>query len=100
MAICFAGLEGCVIASINLSAALFSPVLANRVNGTLFASFALGTAVAPAIVRRTGVKRAMVVAMSIYSLYMLPFIWLNPTLSRAAARYSSRRKSRIAASAA
>ena len=78
MAVCFAGLEGCVIASINLSAALSTPALANRINGSLFTSFSLGTLVAPAIVRRTGVKRSMVFSMGVYSVYMLPFIWLEP----------------------
>ena len=79
MSSAFAGLEGCVIASINLSAALFSPDLASDVNAMLFACFAIGTLVAPHIVHRAGLKRSMVISMAVYALYLLPFVWAERT---------------------
>jgi hypothetical protein len=75
MSSAFAGLEGCVIAAINLSAALFSPDLAADVNAMLFFCFSLGTLLAPSIVRITGLKNALVGSMGIYNVYLLPFIW-------------------------
>ncbi len=75
MSSAFAGLEGCVIASINLSAALFSPDLASDTNAVLFGCFSIGTLFAPTIVRLTGLKPAMVGSMGFYMLYLLPFIW-------------------------
>lgn len=85
MSSAFAGLEGCVIASINLSAALFSPCLASDVNAMLFACFSIGTLAAPFVVRHTGLKRSMVISMALYSLYLLPFIWAERTSLLAAA---------------
>ena len=78
MSASFAGLEGCVITSVNLLAVLLGADLGGRVNSILFGSFSVGTAIAPAIVRRVGLKPAMVASMSIYTVYMLPFIWARP----------------------
>ena len=51
MSACFAGLEGCIIAVINLSAAVVPPDIAARANGVLYLFFSLGTFAAPAAVR-------------------------------------------------
>ena len=77
MSVSFAGLEGCIIASINLGAALMQPALAGSVNAVLFGCFSVGTLLAPAVVRRLGAKHAMVVSMTLYTLYLLPFIWVE-----------------------
>jgi hypothetical protein len=63
MSVSFAGLESCVIATINLSAALLSPELANDINAILFSCFALGTFGAPAVVRMVGMKNAMIASV-------------------------------------
>lgn len=71
MSTAFAGLEGCVIASINLSAALMQPALASDVNAMLFASFSAGTLISPIIVKHSGLKPSLVASMAVYSLYLL-----------------------------
>ena len=80
MSACFAGLEGCVIATINLSAAIVPPEVASRSNGILYLFFALGTFVAPTIVLRAGSKQCMVASMLVYTLYLASYIQADPTL--------------------
>ena len=74
MSSAFAGLEGCVIAAINLSAAIVPPALAAQANGILYLMFSLGTFIAPLVVRRAGAKRSMVGAMTFYCLYLAAYI--------------------------
>lgn len=87
--VCFAGLEGCVAATIALAAAVVPQDLASRANSVLYLTFALFTFPAPAIVERYGCKNSMVISMMLYSLYLLAFVtprsMLQPVLFLAAA---------------
>ena len=70
----FAGLEGCVTASVALSAVLIEPELASRANGTLYLLFSIGNFVAPACVAQLGAKRALIISMWTYTIYLAAFL--------------------------
>ena len=89
MSACFAGLEGCIIATINLSAAIISTGgivkcsphgIASMANGVLYLFFSLSSFIAPPIVDYLGAKRTMILAMALYSLYLAAYIVANPIL--------------------
>ena len=77
---CFAGLEGCVAACVALSSAIVPKGLAATVNATLYLCFALSTFAAPQIVSYFGPRRAMLISMTLYGLYLLAFLLPSPPL--------------------
>ena len=80
MSTSFAGLEGCIIVTINLSAAIVPPDVAAMANALLYLCFALCAFVAPAVVERLGAKWSMVWSMALYSLYLAAYILGDPTV--------------------
>lgn len=80
MSTCFAGLEGCIIVTINLSAAIVSPDIAAQANGLLYLCFALMAFLAPPIVRHIGAKTSMVLSMALYLLYLASYIAAHPVV--------------------
>ena len=80
MSTCFAGLEGCIIVTINLSAAIVPPEVAATSNGVLYLCFSLMAFAAPPIVERLSAKWCMISSMALYSLYLASFILANPTM--------------------
>ena len=72
------GLEGCVVATIALSAAVVPPALAHTANAMLYLFFAIGTFAAPPLVAALGAKRTMMVCMAAYSLYLAAYIAPDP----------------------
>ena len=78
MSAAFAGLEGCVVACIVISAAIVCPSLAYQANAYLYLFFCVGTFAAPGVLAYTGAKRGMVVGMFCYSLYTAAFLLPRP----------------------
>lgn len=76
----FAGLEGCIAASIALSSAIIPKTLAATANAMLYLFFALSTFLAPQVVEYVGCRRAMLVSMAGYSLYLLAFLMPRPAI--------------------
>ena len=76
--VAMSGLEGCVVATIALSAAVVPPALAHTANAMLYLFFAIGTFAAPPLVAALGAKRAMMVCMAAYSLYLAAYIAPDP----------------------
>ena len=74
MSASFAGLEGCVFATINIAAAVVPPATAHFANGMLYLFFSVGALVAPLIVQRIGAKRSLVVGMSFCCFFMAGYI--------------------------
>ena len=80
MSACFAGLEGCVVACIVISAAIVPPALSNSANALLYLLFSVGTFAAPGILAHTGAKRGMVLGMGAYGLYTAGFLLPTPEI--------------------
>ena len=76
--VAMSGLEGCVVATIALSAAVVPPALAHTANAMLYLFFAIGTFAAPPLVAALGAKRTMMVCMAAYSLYLAAYIAPDP----------------------
>lgn len=74
MSASFAGLEGCVFATINIAAAVVPPATAHFANGMLYLFFSVGALVAPLIVQRIGAKRSLIAGMSFYCFFMAGYI--------------------------
>ena len=78
MSTAFAGLEGCVVACVVISAAIVCPSLAYQANACLYLFFCVGTFAAPGVLAFTGAKRGMVGSMCCYSLYTAAFLLPRP----------------------
>ncbi|EOD26228.1 hypothetical protein EMIHUDRAFT_236936 [Emiliania huxleyi CCMP1516] len=76
----FAILEGCISATIIISHEVVEHHLASSVSAVLYLFFALGTLVAPALVRRAGVKRSLVASMLMYAVYTAAYMAPSPTV--------------------
>jgi len=64
-----------LLAVIALSAALIAPKVAALSNALLYLSFALGCLVAPAVVRRLGDHRSLVLGTSAYAAFCLAYVF-------------------------
>ena len=87
MSASFAGLEGCVVACIVISAAIVPPALAYQANAILYLAFAVGTFAAPGVLECTGAKRGMVASMLAYTVYTAAFLRPEPSVILPAAAF-------------
>ena len=70
----FAVNEGALLAVIALSAALVDPAVAALGNALLYLAFSLGCVASPAVVRRLGLRRSLLLGTSAYTLYVAAYI--------------------------
>ena len=70
----FAVNEGALLAVIALSAALVDPYVAALGNALLYLAFSLGCLASPAVVRRLGLRRSLLLGTSAYTLYVAAYI--------------------------
>jgi hypothetical protein len=78
MSLCFAAVEGVVVAILALSAALIDHGLFSTSCGLLYSAFAAGNIISPTVTRALGLKRSLVTGMIGFTVYALAFVYPRP----------------------
>jgi hypothetical protein len=78
MSLCFAAVEGVVVAILALSAALIDHQLFSTSCGLLYSAFAAGNIMSPMVTRKLGLKRSLVAGMIGFTVYALAFVYPRP----------------------